>query len=750
MLNSIFFRLFLLVLLGSSPILATSSPLDTLSKARSLRVVFTQEPVRLDGILDEAVWANHRNAAAHFIQHFPYDTSRSSTQTEVMLANDEHHLYVAVICRDAQPEKPYVIQSLKRDYSFPVSDAVNMVLDPWNDGQNGFSFGVNPMGAQREGSVENGGNFGVTTAWDQVWYSEVKRYQDHWVSEWKIPFRSLRFPAGVKQWKVNFARNNLKMNETSTWVLVPRNFNVANLTFTGIMEFQRPPQSRKTLNAVLIPYAISRINRDFLRNKPSEVQWNGGADAKIAISSGLNLDLTINPDFAQVDVDVQQINLSRFSLFFPERRQFFIENSDLFGSFGFRQIRPFFSRNIGLDQGRVIPIRAGLRLSGKIGTDWRIGAMSVQTAPYAGGTNTTNYSVATVQRKVFSSSNISAIVVNRQGFAGGRTDVGNFNRIIGLDYNLISKNSRWRGKAFYHHSFYKGSTVRNSANALWLQYAEPRFFVEWNHEYVHSGYRADVGFVPRTSVYDAASRRLLRMSYLRLEPIATKTWYPGKGPFNNIKLNFYNSSYLDSSFQGNDVYSEIGPQFTFRNTMSLSSGFIRQFIRLYHPNDPTGVSDTFLPAGSYHFNRAFVRMNTDIRKRLSGSMELSGGGFYTGSNQSVRGELNFRVQPWGIFSLTARNDHIYLAAPYKRTFLTLVGTKAELSFTNNLYFTTFLQYNTQARNFNINSRLQWRFRPMSDLFVVFSENDQTSSSGFGLRGVKDRTLVVKMQWWLNT
>lgn len=740
---------FFLIFLFCSTLHAAGN--DTLLRQnRRMKVVFTQEHIELDGQLNEAVWRQHPQAAVGFIQHFPYDTSHSHTQSEVMLACDEHHLYVAIICHDAHPEKAYVIQSLKRDFSFPVSDAFSMVIDPWNDGQNGFSFGVNPMGAQREGSIEGGGNFGVTTAWDQVWYSEVKRYSDRWVSEWKIPFRSIRFPAGVKQWKVNFARNNLKINESSTWVMVPRNFNVANLSFTGIMEFEEAPQPKKGVNAVLIPYAINRINRDYARNKPTAVEWNGGADAKVAISSSLNLDLTVNPDFAQVDVDVQQINLSRFSLFFPERRQFFIENSDLFGSFGFRQIRPFFSRNIGLENGKVIPIRAGARLSGKIGTDWRIGAMTVQTGAAAGTNLSRNYSVATVQRKLFSSSNISAILVNLQGFMEGKYQSNEYNRILGVDYNLISKNSRWRGKAFYHQSLYRGSSLKNSANALWLQYAEPRFYLEWNHEYVHSGYRADAGFVPRTAVYDAASRRLLRMSYLRLEPMGAKTWYPQKGPFNNIRLNFYNSSYLDSTFRGNDLLTDIGPQFTFRNTMSLSAGFVHQYIRLYYPNDPTGVSDTFLPAGSYGFKRAYLKMNSDIRKRLSGSVELSGGGFYIGSNQSVRGELNYRVQPWGIFSLTARNDHIYMPLPYKRTFLTLVGTKAELSFTNNLYFTTFLQYNTQARNFNINSRLQWRFRPMSDLFVVYSENDRTSNYGFGLRGVKDRTLVVKMLWWLNT
>jgi len=710
------------------------------------KVAFAHETMQTDGLLKEQVW-KRAAVLGGFWQHFPYDTALSQTRTEVMLASDAENLYVAAICYDGHPEKSYVIQSLKRDFSFPVSDAFNMVIDPWNDGQNGFAFGVNPMGAQREGSVEGGGNFGVTTAWDQVWYSAVTRHADRWIAEFRIPFRSLRFPEGRTQWKLNFARNNLKINETSTWVVVPRNFNIANLTFTGWMEFEQAPQSRKR-NTVIIPYGIGRVVKNHARNLPADRSLNGGADAKLALSSSLNLDLTVNPDFAQVDVDVQQINLSRFSLFFPERRQFFIENSDLFGNFGFRQIRPFFSRNIGLRDGALLPISAGARVSGKIGTDWRIGAMSVQMPSSNSAESRVNYSVAAVQRKLFSASSISAIAVSRQPM--NKTERDGYNRLLGVDYNLISRDSRWRGKFFYHQSFYQNSSVRSHAHASWLNYSTRTWLAEWNHEFVHATHRADVGFVPRTKVFNSETRSVVNMSYWRFEPIVTRTWYPSKGPFNNIKWNIYGSLYFDSSLRGNDHYIETGPQFIFRNTMAISAGAIYTRIRLYFPNDPTGVSDTFLMPGLYPATRAFFRMNSDIRRKLSGNFEVSGGGFYTGYNQSVRGEISYRYQPWGIFSLSARNDHIYMPAPYRRTFLTLVGAKAELSFTTNLYLTTFLQYNTQARNFNTNTRLQWRYRPMSDLFIVYSRNDRTANYGFGLRGVKDETLVVKLLWWLNT
>ena len=211
------------------------------------------------------------------------------------------------------------------------------------------------MGVQREGLLSNGGGQGVTTIWDNKWTSEVKQFEDKWIVEMAIPFKSLRFKSGVDTWRINFSRNDLKRNENSVWSPVPRNFNVASLAFTGKLKFDEP-KKKTSSNISIIPYVTAGVSQDYLTQTKEQYTYNGGLDAKIALSSSLNLDLTINPDFSQVEVDRQVTNLSRFSIFFPERRNFFIENSDLFERFGFRQIRPFFSRNIGLYKGQIVPI----------------------------------------------------------------------------------------------------------------------------------------------------------------------------------------------------------------------------------------------------------------------------------------------------------------------------------------------------------------------------------------------------------
>ena len=219
------------------------------------------------------------------------------------------------------------------------------------------------------------------------------------------------------------------------------------------------------------------------------------------MTSSLNLDLTVNPDFSQVDVDRQVTNLSRFSLFFPERRQFFIENADLFSRFGFRQIRPFFSRRIGLSSGQQIPIVAGARLSGMLDENWRVGLLNMQTEGRAElDLEAQNYTVGVFQRKVGVRSNIAGIVVNRQGFNKNKMDFGDYNRVAGLEFNLASKDGMYMGKAFYHRSFEPNSS--DEAHASWFMVKTQNFNAHWNHEYVGKDYRADVGFVPRISQYN--------------------------------------------------------------------------------------------------------------------------------------------------------------------------------------------------------------------------------------------------------
>ena len=717
--------------------------------------------IEVDGNLDESDW-QEADIAKDFYQQYPYDTGYALSKTEVRLTYDDDYFYLGVVCYDELPGD-YIIQSLKRDYSFSVGDAFAIFIDPFNDKTNGFAFYVNPPGARSEGLIAGGGTRGVTRTWDNKWYSHVTKYGNKWVAEMAIPFKTLRFEDGISEWGVNFGRNDLKRNERSTWMPVPRNFDEASLAYTGKILWDKPP-AKTGANISLIPYITGRMNEDFENNSGFEITGDNGfkpaiqeilgIDVKIAVTSSLNLDLTINPDFSQVEVDEQQINLTRFSLFFPEKRQFFIENSDLFGQFGFSQIRPFFSRNIGLYQGQTIPIIAGARLSGKINKNWRIGLMNIQTTR-----DTTldlysqNYTVAAVQRQVFGPSYIGAIFVNRQAY-GTNTDnkfsflSNNFNRVLGLDYNLASKDNKLRGKVFYHHSFTPDKLSQNSANASWLMYNSRNIFAMWNHEYVGKNYIADVGFVPHLTRPIEETGKDTMMTYWRLEPLFQYKFYPKSSIINYHGPAFKSNDYFEKNLSVTDYFLMPHYIINFLNTSELQVHHHEFFTKLFFDRDVTNTGQPRIPAGNYYYRNVLIKYNSDKRKRFNYFFIANYGGYYNGTKLTYNVVLKFRKTPWGKFSLEYKHDRIRLPTPPDtnvniKADIILIVPKIELTFTKNIFFTTFIQYNTQSENININSRLQWRFKPVSDLFIVYTENYDPILS------VKNRALVVKLTYWLN-
>lgn len=721
----------------------------------TLHIKKAVDAISIDGKLLEQSW-KLADKAGNFWQSFPYDTSHALTRTEVMVTFDQKNLYVAAVCFDAFPQKDFVVQSLKRDFSYPVSDAFGIVIDPFQDHTNGFAFGVNPYGAQREGLVANGGFFGVTTDWDNIWYSEVHHDSDRWTVEMSIPFTSIRFKDNLKTWGINFTRNDLKRNESSTWGKVPRTFNIATLNYCGHLIWdEAPPEPRRNIS--LIPYATARFNQDYrATDKSMHAQPNAGLDAKIGLTASLNLDLTVNPDFSQVEVDRQLVNLTRFSLAYPEKRLFFSENSDLFAQFGFSQIRPFFSRRIGLYQSpkdlqlKNIPILAGARLSGRINKNWRIGAMQVQTVGDKSlQINAQNYTVLALQRQVFKTSNLAFIALNRRQTTAAFSEA-TYNRILGADFNLLSPNNKWRGKAFFHQSF--SPLVHNWksawAHAVWLSYTAPTFYWNYNHEWVEKNYLAEEGFVPRQQLYDAVSRRNLRMRYIRFEPeigyryfVKHSRW---KKRINFLRAELYNDTYLDSSGKLSDLLLQPNFSVNFQNSAVLNVDVSRYYTRLLFPSFVAGSSLPYLPVASYVYWQYHVGFDSNRRTKLTYSLNTTLGGFYNGRRYSGSAEVNYRMQPYGIFTLSVSRDVLTLTAPASRSVIWLIGPRAELAFTRTMYLTTFLQYNTQAQNMNVNIRYQWRFRPMCDAFVVYTDNYDP------MLRIKNRGLALKLIYWFNS
>jgi hypothetical protein len=610
-----------------------------------------------------------------------------------------------------------------------------------------------------------------------VWFSATRRYNNCWVAEMAIPLNSIRFNPGETHWGFNVARFDFKNNEVSCCARVPRNFNVSSLVFCDSMEFDGGLVAKKAKNFAFIPY-VSGIGSQGVQGKQSSLNDpitanpKVGFDAKMALSRSLNLDITMNPDFAQVDVDVQQVNLTRYSLFFPERRQFFIENSDLFANFGFRQIRPFFSRRIGLGANGPVPILGGVRMSGKLGSNLRIGAMNITTQSQDLGTlgvlPGVNYTVLSAQKKVFSASNVAMILVHDQKIGklvefkdrnGNWSKTGDYNTVAGTEFNLLTKGNLWAGKGFIQKSFYPGLGVKEGfAHATWLRYRSLNWTGMWNHEYVSKEFSARSGFVPRTDNFDPISGKIIKYDYWRLEPMITYNYYPKRNAVvNHFGLVASNSSYYDSSFHGTESESEVGLDVNFQNSSMFHLSLDHSYYDLFLPFDPLDEGKYFL--GKYEWTAVHTEFTSNNRKPLSGFVEASYGGYFMGKKYEFGGNLSYRAKGLGkrklpLLLFNANWNHINVVMSDSQTSaINLIGFKTEYSINTNTYLTGFLQYNTQSEKMNVNVRFQWRYRPMSDFFLVYSQNYDQFQSVLPNRnaylGASYRTLAAKWVYWFN-
>jgi hypothetical protein len=713
--------------------------LNILAQTKEYLISKAIDEITIDGVLDEKSWAKSEKAKAFYMQ-YPADTSLSKTKTEVMMTFDDDNIYILAICFDDQSEVPYVITSLRRDYSYPINDAFAVYFDTYNDKTNGFGFSVNPLGVQREGLIQNSGDFGVTTAWDNKWFSKVKEYKGYWIVEMKIPFKTIRYKTDSKVWGVNFSRNNLKINENSAWNRVPINFNIASLNYTGRLVWkENPPYPRRNIS--VIPYAITDVNADY-ENSTESIGGNIGLDTKIAITSALNLDLTVNPDFSNVEVDRQVTNLSRFSLFYPERRQFFIENSDLFGRFAFRNIRPFFSRRIGLSDGEKIPIIAGARLSGKLNEKLRIGLMNMQTEGKSSlDLEAQNYTVASFQRQIGLSSNIAGIFVNQQGFNNNKVDYSSFNRISGLEYNMALKEGKWRGKFFYLQSFTPNNT--DNAHASWLMYNTRNFNIHWNHEKVGENFRAETGFVPRIQNYNPNTEEYVYRTYWRLEPSFRYNYYPNSEKILNHSFEIKYDEYFNDDFSTNDRSISSEYKMNFTNKGSFELNFEQNKTLLLFDTDVTFSDNTPLDSGYYNFNSISSEFNSSSFSILRYNFGVNVGEYFTGEIISVYGGLSYRLPPYAKVSIDFEQNKIWMPLN-ENTAITLISSRFDITFTKKMFFTTFIQYNTQIDNINLNTRFQYRFKPMSDIYLVYTDNYNSN-----IFGIKNRAFVLKLIYWIQ-
>ena len=721
----------------------------------TLQIRKAKGKIIVDGKLDEADWESAM-PVKNFQQNFPSDTTAAKMQTISKVTFDDNFLYVSAVC--FQPNK-YTVQSLRRDFPNSSSDIFFVTLDPFRDKLNGFYFAVTPYGVQKEALIFTGSEGPDNNIdWDNKWFCKATRYDDRFIVEIAIPFKTLRYKlsaTGKNEWNMNFCRYTHTYNERSSWAPIPKTFRMVDLSFSGKMIWEdAPPSPGKSFS--IIPFILTGRSKDFEAGTGGNNDIESGFDGKIGITPSLNLDLTVNPDFAQVEVDQQVTNLSRFELFFPERRQFFLENSDLFGSFGFRNVNPFFSRRIGIGsnvntgENVRVPIRAGVRLSGRINKDWRIGLLNMQTNKSVKyGLPSTNFSTLALQRRVGLRNNLGMIFVNKDEFHRKTSD-SRFNRIVGMDYNMASRNGKINGKIFMHKSISPAILKGQYAMGAFIDHSSSKQLYNISFENIGINYKADVGFVPRNGYYRSEGSQ----AFIFFPKGRTSKW------INNLRIGpDYDILYGKTDKKVTDWDAALLFRVAFQNGAEMQGAFMRwNFTYLFEPFDPTNTGGLELPAGTkyiYFGNRLSYKSNP--RTHLFFLLSTRFGEYFNGRFGQYQSTISYRLNTFGIISIDANYTKINLPSPFSDADLWLIGPRAELSFSKSVFFNAFLQYNNQANNFNINARFQWRFKPVSDFFIVYTDNYFASDDPLTMVGgrsvtafmPKNRAIVAKLTYWFN-
>ena len=708
---------------------------------KSVYVKYINEEIKVDGVLNEASWSKAKPATG-FFQYFPSDTAKAKRQAEIQFLFDDQNLYVGI--KVYAKGKDYIVPSLRRDFRAGGNDNITLMFDTFNDGTNAFLFGSNPYGVRREMLLSGGGNDfrNFNDAWDTKWFGESKIHDDHYILEWKIPLFAFKYREGETKWRFNSYHFDTQDNERNTWINIPQNQFIFNLAYMGDMIFEKPLGKSKS-PIFLIPYVNGITGKDYETGETIS-DFKFGGDVKMTIANSMNLDLTINPDFSQVEVDQQVTNLTRFEVGLPERRQFFIENSDLFADFGDRRdANPFFSRRIGIakdanDDNIENKIIAGVRLSGKLNNNLRLGFLNMQTdEDVANEIPSVNNAAITLQQKVFSRSNINFLFINKQATKDYDflAEEDKYNRVVGLDYTLASADNTWSGKYFFHKSFSPGISTKDFSAGFRTEFNNRNIGVRLSGVYVADDFRSDLGFIRRTDIF-------------KINPSFEVKFWPTKGAIQRHnfsvtpiyiwrpELNYENSDYtIISRWEAN-----------FKNNSELQVEMFNRFTRLYDPFDPTGTDGAIeLPENQNYYYTSFgVSFRSDQRKKLSYRINPTVGGFFNGQRYSLEANMTLRVQPYFSGSFQLRYDKINLPNPYPDASIWLIGPRLDVTFNKNIFWATFLQYSTQRENFSINTRLQWRVAPLSDLFLVYNDNYATD-----VFSPRFRSINLKFTYWLN-
>jgi len=709
---------------------------NTYSNDKSIIAVETKTPPKIDGnVLDDPVWKNI-SQTTDFIQQSPDEGKPASEKTIVKIAFTNDHFYLSVVCYSDQPEN-IIINDTRRDSPLDDMDSFIFILDTFNDNQNGYAFGTNAAGIEYDAQITKGGEniarigrfssgaggaFNIN--WDGSWTVRTKIHNDRWSAEFKIPFKTLRYKSEkTQEWGVNFQRVNASIQEVSHWSPINRQFTVNRLISAGALTGVSPPLSQ---NIKFIPYFLTQRNSNSGdEEKTKAYESVAGFDGKVSIGSGLNLDLTYNTDFAQAEADEQQINLDRFSLFFPEKRAFFLENAGLFSvgdnSFGGSEVSMFFSRRIGLaGAGNQVPINGGARLTGTI-ANMRVGLLNMSTKP-SQGRPSNEYQILRLKKELPNRSHIGAIATNLIKLDSEKYS----NEVVALDakwgigevsqidgYTAISNTPNLDKEKAYAFRLQASSTGKMFSNAL--SYTE-----------IGEDFNPEMGFLKRSGGYRKWSGRI----FTRLRPD------------NNLgvleirpHVNYDGYWKLDGFHQTGKLH--VDNHLEFRSGYEIHTGINFTKEGLIEDFDIFPSKSIVVPKSTYDHMEAQLYYTSPPTSKISFSVMNYIGGFFGGDRISSSPRLKIRFGDKFNSEISYNYNNVNLPGGNFITYLS--RSRLTYSFNPKMYIQALLQYNNQSNESFINWRFIIQRSAASGLYVVYNQMEDYD----GIPTKRNNTLILK-------
>tara|TARA_B100001123_G_scaffold163941_1_gene188850 strand:- start:19435 stop:21699 length:2265 start_codon:yes stop_codon:yes gene_type:complete len=689
------------------------------------RAVSLELPLNLDGILDESIYTIVQ-PMSDFIQVEPTEGLPATEVTEVWVFFDEDHIYFVARCWETEPDRLMVDEMRRDNTNIGRGDNVAWIFDTLYDQRTGVLFEVNALGGRMDGQSTGEGR--TNFDWNPIWEVEVGRFEQGWTVEAAVPFKSLRYRPGDDQtWGINVRRRNRWKNEMSYLVEVPAAVGGRGLRASlaaPLVGIKTPPPSR---NIEIKPYAISELNTD-AKDRPAPQNDFGaeaGIDLKIGITESVTADLTYNTDFAQVEADEQQINLTRFSLFFPEKRDFFLENQGTFSFGGRGRDTPvvFYSRRIGLQGGREVPVTAGGRVTGRAG-GFDLGLLHIRAdKEVLSGAAPTNFSVVRLKRDIFRQSSVGLIATDRSVSLNksGR------NRVYGVDGDFLFLQNTLVIDTYWAKSETDKLDGNNSSYRLNFNFDGDKYGVRLERLVVGDAFNPEIGFVRRDDMQKSRARFRFSPRLFSVQSIRKLVWA--------ASINYVEN--MTGQLETRESYAEFGVDF--ENSDRFRFRYRRTYEFLPEPFQIT--PSIVLPVKNYDFSNYRIQYNLWSQRLIKLDLEVERGQFFSGHRTAVsvrRGRWNptprFAIEP--SYSV----NWINLLEGEFTTHLT--GARVVFTTTPKMFTSALLQYSSESNTAAANIRFRWEYLPGSELFVVYNEQRNTLMRRFP--GLDDRSLIVKV------